>query len=86
MAGMEQDGKIQEAQVVLTGAILFLNGTINCKVIEYKKGIYRVHFFRKDNTLIMPVQVNEDWITGSDPGKSVIHDRLKMLLINLERQ
>ncbi len=83
---MEQDGKIQEAQEALTRSILFLNGTMNCKVIEYKKGIYRVQFFRKDNTLIMPVQVNEDWITGSDPAKSVIHDRLKMLLINLEKQ
>ena len=83
---MERDEKIKQAQETLNWAIQNQNGTINCKVIEYKKGIYRVQFFTKDNKLIMPVQINEEWVLGSKPTENVINDRLKMLLTNLEKQ
>jgi hypothetical protein len=83
---MEQDEKIKEAQEVLNWAIKNQSGSINCKVIEYKKGIYRVQFFTKENKLIMPVQVSEEWIRGSKPAEKIIHDKLKMILTNLEKQ
>jgi hypothetical protein len=83
---MEQDEKIKQAQETLNWAIKNQNRAINCKVIEYKKGIYRVQFFTKDNKLIMPVQINEEWVLGSRPAENSIHDRLNMILTNLEKQ
>jgi hypothetical protein len=43
----------------------------------------RVQFLTKENKLIMPVQVAEEWIKGSHPKENVIHDRLELLLANL---
>jgi len=86
VTGMEQDEKIKEAQELLNWAIKHQSGSIHCKVIEYKKGIYRVQFFTKENKLIMPVQVTEDWIKESKPKENILHNRLKMLIANLEKQ
>jgi len=81
---MGQDEKIREAQELLDWAIMHLNASINCKVIDYKHNNYRVQFFTKENKLIMPVQISEEWIKGSNPKENVIHDRLKILLENLK--
>jgi hypothetical protein len=80
---MDRDEKMKEAQEVLNWAIVSLNGKINCKVIDYKHENYKVHFFTKESKLIMPVQVPEEWIKGSNPRENLIHDRLKALLENL---
>jgi hypothetical protein len=82
---MNQDEKIREAQEILDWAIMHLNGSIKCKVIEYKHETYRAQFFTKENKLIMPVQVPEEWIKGTNPRENLIHDKLEILFKNLER-
>jgi len=81
---MGQDEKIREAQEILNWAIMHLDLNFNCKVIDYKHENYKVQFLTKENKLIMPVQVSEEWIKGSSPGENLIHDRLKLLLENLK--
>ena len=80
---MGQDEKIREAQEILNWAIMHLKGSINCKVIDYKHGNYRVQFFTKENKLIIPVQVPEAWIKGTNPRENLIHDKLEILFKNL---
>jgi hypothetical protein len=75
---VSQDEKIKDAQEILDLAIMHLNLNINCKVIDCKYENYKVQFFTKENKLIMPVQVSEKWIQGSNPGQNLIHDRLKI--------
>jgi hypothetical protein len=80
---MGQDEKIREAQEILNLAIMHLKGSIKCKVIEYKHENYRVQFFTKDDKLIMPIQIPEEWIKGTNPRENLIHDKLETLLRNL---
>jgi len=80
---MSDDEKIREAQEVLNGAIVNLEGKIKCKVIKYKSQNYQVQFFTKEDKLIMPVQIPEEWMKQSDPKGNVIEDKLKTLLKNL---
>jgi len=81
---MDENEKIREAQEILDWAIMRLNGSIKCKVIDYKYRNYRVQFFTKDNKLIMPVQIPEDEIKESSPKGNIIHNKLNTLLKNLE--
>jgi hypothetical protein len=81
---MEKEEKVKEAQQTLEWAIAHLNGSIKCKVIEYKYKNYRVQFFTKDNKLIMPVQITEGEIGETRPQENTIPDKLKTLLGNLE--
>jgi hypothetical protein len=81
---MGQDEKIKEVQEILNWAIAHLNGSIKCKSIDYKHGNYRVQFTKKDDKPIMPVQISEDWIKGTNMKENLIHDKLQMLLKNLE--
>lgn len=81
---MGQDEKIKEAQEILDWAIMHLNGSIKCKVIEYKYRSYRVQCFTKDNKLIMPVQIAEGEIGETNPKENYVPDKLKTLLTNLE--
>jgi hypothetical protein len=60
-----------------------LKSKSHCKMTDYKYENYRTQFLTKENKLIMPVQVREEWIKDSDPKESLIHDRLKALLRNL---
>lgn len=80
---MGQDEKIREAQEILNWVIMHSNLNFNCKVIDYKYENYKVQFFTKENKLIMPVQVPEEWIKGSNPKENLIHDKLEVLLGNL---
>ena len=81
---MNEDEKIKEAQEILDWAIMHLNGSIKCKVIDYKYRNYKVQFFTKDNKLIMPVQIAEGEIEETKPKENFIPDKLKTLLKNLE--
>jgi hypothetical protein len=81
---MGLDAKMREAQELLDWAIRHLNGSIKCKVTDYKYKNYRVQFFTKDNKLIMPVQITEEEIKESNPKENFIPDKLKTLLRNLE--
>jgi len=81
---MGQNEKIREAQEILNWAIMRLNGSIKCKVIDYKHGNYRVQVFTKENKLIMPIQITEEWVKESKPRENFIPDKLKTLLKNLE--
>jgi len=81
---MGQDEKIREAQEILNWVILHLNGSIMCKVIDYKHENYRVQFFTKENKLIMPIQIPEEWVKESNPKENFINDKLNTLLKNLE--
>ena len=81
---MGLDEKVREAQELLDWAIVHLNGSIRCKVIDHKHENYRVQFFTKDNKLIMPVQITEEGIKESNPKENFIPDKLKTLLKNLE--
>ena len=80
---MGQDEEIKPAQEVLDWIITHLNLSIKCKVIEYKRGNYRVQVFKGDR-LIMPIQVTEEWVKESNPKDNLIPDKLKSLLKNLE--
>jgi hypothetical protein len=81
---MNEDEKMKEAQELLDWAIMHLNGSIKCKVIDYKYKNYRVQFFTKDNKLIMPVQISEEEIEGTKPDENSTPDKLKLLIRNLE--
>jgi len=81
---MDEDEKIREAQEILDWAIMRLNGSIKCKVIDYKYRNYRVQFFTKDNKLIMAVQITEDEVKESSPKENIVHNKLNTLLKNLE--
>ena len=81
---MDEDKKIKEAQEILAWAIMHLNGSIKCKVTDYKYEDYRVQFFTKEDKLIMPILISEDWVKESNPKENFIHDKLKTLLRNLE--
>lgn len=81
---MGQDEKVKEAQEILDWAIMHLNGSIKCKVIEYKHKNYRVQFFTKDNKLIMPVQITEAEIGETNIKENFISDKLRTLLTNIE--
>jgi len=80
---MDRGEKIKEAQEVLNWAMMHLNLSFHCKVMDYKYENYRVEFFTKENKLIMPVQIPEEWIKGSHPSENGMDDRLKALLANL---
>jgi hypothetical protein len=81
---MGQDEKIEEAQQILNWAITHLNGSIKCKVTDYKHGNYRVQFTKKDDKPITPIQISEEWIKGTNLRENLIHNKLQMLLNNLE--
>lgn len=81
---MGRDEKVREAQELLDWAIMHLNGSIKCKVINYKHENYRVQFFTKDDKLIMPVQITEEEIKESNPKENIAHNKLNTLLRNLE--
>ena len=74
---MGQDEKIKETQEILNWAILHLNGSVKCKVTDYK-------FNKKDDKPIMPIQIPEEWIRGTNSRENLIHDKLDILLKNLE--
>jgi hypothetical protein len=81
---MDKDEKLKEVQELLDWAITNLNGSIQCKVIDYKYKSYRVQCFTKDNKLIMPVQIAEEEVKQCSPKENLIPDKLKILLRNLE--
>jgi hypothetical protein len=81
---MGQDEKIREVQEILDWAITHLKGSIKCKVTDYKHGNYRVQFFKKDDKPIMLIQISEEWIKGTNLRENLIHNKLQMLLNNLE--
>jgi hypothetical protein len=81
---MGQDEKIKGAQEILNWAIMHLKGSIKCKVTDYKYENYRVQFFKKDDKPIMPIQISEEWIKGTNPKENRIDDKLEILLKNLE--
>jgi hypothetical protein len=81
---MGQDEKMREAQEILNWAISHLNGSIKCKVKDYKHENFRVQFLTKENKPIMPVQIPEEWVKESNPERNSIGDKLKTLLENLE--
>jgi len=83
------EGKmIDDAQKILDWAIVNLNLSIKCMVINYKDEKYKVQFFTWDNKLIRGVGFNipEEWIKDTNPIKNDIHDELKSLLIKLEQE
>jgi hypothetical protein len=81
---MGQDEKIKETQEILDWVVMHLNASIKCKVVDYKHESYRVQVFTKENRLIMPIQITEEWVKESNPKESFVHDKLKTLLKNLE--
>ena len=81
---MGQDEKIREAQEILNWAVMHLNGSIKCKVMDYKHENFRVQVFTKENKLIMSVQILEEWIKGTNPRENLIHDKIEILFRNLE--
>ncbi len=80
---MEQEQKTKEAQEKLNWAITHMNLNIHCEIIASKKRYFKVQFFSKDNKLIMPVEVSEEWIEDTDPKEKKIHDQLSLVLKNL---
>ncbi len=64
---MGQDEKLKEAQEILDWVVTHLNASIKCKVMDYKHENFRVQVFTKENKLIMPVQILEEWIKQTAP-------------------
>ena len=81
---MVQEQKTKEAQEILSWAIAHMNLSIHCETTASKKGYYKVQFFSKDNKLIMPAEIADEWIKGTKPKEKIIHDQLMMTLRNLE--
>jgi hypothetical protein len=81
---MGQDEKIKEAQEILDWAITHLNVTIKCKVMNYKHENFQVQVFTKENKLIMPVLISEEWVKGTNPRENLIHDKIEILFKNLQ--
>ncbi len=81
---MSQAENIRQAQAVLDWAITHLNVGIKCEVMDYKHESFRVQVFTKENRLIMPVQVLEDWIKGTNPRENLVHDKIEILFKNLQ--
>jgi hypothetical protein len=82
---MGKEEMIKGAQEILNWAIMHLNGSIKCKVTDYKHENYRVQFSKKDDKPIMPIQISEEWIKGTNPKENRIDDKLEILLKNLEK-
>jgi len=81
---MGQSEKTKEAQEILDWAITHLNVGIRCKVTNYKHENFQVQVFTKENKLIMPVQISEEWIKGTNPRENLIHDKIEILFKNLQ--
>ena len=81
---MGQDEKLREVQELLDWAIMHLDGSIRCKVIDHKHENYRVQFSKKDDKPITPIQISEEWIKGTNSRENLIHNKLEILLKNLE--
>jgi hypothetical protein len=81
---MDEDEKIREAQDILDWVIKYLNLSINGKITAYRHNNYRVQIFTKENKLIMPIQIPEEWVKESNPKENFVHDKLKTLLKNLD--
>ena len=81
---MGQDEKIKEAQEILDWAITHLNVSIKCKVMNYKHENFQAKVFTKENKLIMPVLIPEEWIKGTNPRENLIHDNIEGLFKNLQ--
>ncbi len=79
---MGQDELIREAQGVLDWVIEQLTLNITCKVIDYKRGNFRVQVLKGDR-LVMPIQVTEESLKESNPKENRISEKLRTLLKNL---
>ncbi len=80
---MDRDEKVKEAEEVLNGATVYLKLSFHCKVIDYKHENYKVQFLTKENKLMMPVQIPEEWIQGCHPKENLLNERLELLVSNL---
>jgi hypothetical protein len=80
---MIQDDKIREAQEILNWVIMHLNLRITCKVTGCKHGNYRVQVLKGDR-LVMPTQIAEEWVQETNSKENFIHEKLNILLKNLE--
>ena len=81
---MGRDEKIREAQEILDWPIKYLNLSITGKITAHKHNNYRVQLFTKENKLIMPIQIPEEWAKESNPKENFVHDKLNTLLNNLD--
>jgi hypothetical protein len=67
MENKERERRVGKAREILNWAIMYLNGRIKCKVVDHKYQIYRVQVFTKEDRLIMPIQIAEEWVKQSNP-------------------
>jgi len=85
MDAKEKEKRISEAQEIINWAILHLNGSIKCKVKDYKHENFWVEFFSKDGNLIMPSGIPDEWIEATNPKQNIVYDKLEFLCKNLEK-
>jgi hypothetical protein len=85
MDAKEKEKRIGEAQEIINWAIVHVNGSIKCKVTDYKHENFRVQFFSKDGNLIMPSEIPDEWIEATNPKQNVVYDKLEFLVKNLEK-
>ena len=80
--------KIEEAQKKLDWAIMDINGTIKCKVDNYKNATYQVLCYGKKKELFggVVIIVPEEWIEDTNPEGNHIRNELKSLLRHLEKK
>ncbi len=80
---MDRDEKVKEAEEVLNWGIMHLNLSFHCTVVDYKHENYKVQFLTKENKLMMPVQIPEEWIQGCHRKENGIDERLELLISNV---
>jgi hypothetical protein len=80
--------KIEKAQKKLDWAIMDINGTIKCKVDNYKNATYQILCYGngKDLTDGAVIVVPEEWIEDTHPEEKYIRKELKSLLRHLKRK
>ncbi len=78
--------EIQKAQRILDETIGILKENIECEVLAYDKGRYKIRFFTKGRRegKGMKVKIPEEWIEDTSPSDNNIRDELKSLLKSLE--
>jgi len=52
--------------------------------MNYKHENFQAQVFTKENKLIIPVLIPEEWIKGTNPRENLIHDKIEILFKNLQ--
>ena len=83
-----EERRMQDGQEIMDWVIRSSEGSIMCKVDNYRGEKYQVRFFTYKNELIggRGINIPEEWIKDTNPRENLIHDKLKSLLRHIEKE